>query len=171
MCQILPRNSKNPTRNFYKDFRTQRKRQVVSIHLSSCDTFLNIPIEKWAETEDNLMNSDAGCPECQWFQSILLLPIYIFHMGPWTANRSQPVPLYPTMLPPWGRSRSEVKEILIPQHSAPRAPKHKPNSFHDASVWANLGSFPLRSASILNGNYCTHQQTYTHKWAYTPPGL
>lgn len=60
---------------------TEASTADISIHLSLCDAFLNIPIEKWAETQHNLMNSNAGCPECQWFQSFLLLPIYIFHMG------------------------------------------------------------------------------------------
>lgn len=54
----------------------------ISIYLFLWDTFLNIPIEKWAETQHNLMNSNCGCAECQWFQPFLLLLIYIFHMGP-----------------------------------------------------------------------------------------
>lgn len=72
------------------------------------------------------------------------------------------MPFYPSLPPPWGQKRSKVKEILIPQHSTPRAPKHKPNSSHNASVLANLDSLPQRSASILNGNYYTHTRTHIH---------
>ena len=87
MYQILPKTrAKYPKKRILKDFRrktmTETSSADISIYLSSCDTFLNIPIEKWAESQHNLMNSNGWCPECQWFQSFLLLPIYIFHMGP-----------------------------------------------------------------------------------------
>ncbi|MEQ2299411.1 hypothetical protein AMECASPLE_014870 [Ameca splendens] len=61
---------------------------------------------------------------------------------------------------PWGQRWSKVKEILIPLLNEPRAAKHKPNSSHNALELANLDSLPQRSASILNGNYCT--QTHMH---------
>lgn len=71
------------------------------------------------------------------------------------------MPFYPPSFLPWGEQRSKVKEILIPQQSTPRAPKHKPNSSHHALVLANLDSLPQRSTSILNGNYYTLTHIHT----------
>lgn len=86
VSDITTKWAKKPKKRVLKDLRqktmTETSSVDISIYLSSCDTFLNIPIEKWAETQHNLMNSNGRCPECQWFQSFLLLPIYIFHMGP-----------------------------------------------------------------------------------------
>lgn len=53
-CQTK-RVQQNPKRRLLKDFgqktMTETRCVDISIYLSSCDTFLNIPIEKWAETQ------------------------------------------------------------------------------------------------------------------------
>lgn len=45
----------SPKSRLFKDFEqktmTETRCVDISIHLSSCDTFLNIPTQKWAETQ------------------------------------------------------------------------------------------------------------------------
>lgn len=72
------------------------------------------------------------------------------------------MPFSPSLLPPGDKGGQKSRKFLIPQQSTPRAPKHKPNSSHNASLLANLGFLPQRSASILNGNYYSYTHTQTH---------
>lgn len=74
-------------------------------------------------------------------------------------------PSTPPCLPPGDEGGQKSRKFLIPQHSTPRAPKHKPNSSHNASLLANLGFLPQRATSILNGNY--YSLTHTFVGMYT----
>jgi len=77
--------------------------------------------------------------------------------GKWKSNSA----LLPLSASPLGTKMVKSQGNSDSSASKARAPKHKPNNSHNASVLANLESPPpQRSASILNGNYCTH--TYKH---------
>lgn len=93
---------------------------------------------------------------------------YQFIFSIWVLKRQievSPCPSASPRLPPGDKGGQKSRKFLIPPRSTPRAPKHKPNSSHNASLLANLGSLPQRSASILNGNYYPHTHAHTHMQA------
>lgn len=127
---------------------------------SLCNTFLNIPTVKWAETQPHefkwALNADGFSLSC----------CYQFIFSIWVLKRqieASPLPFYPSQLPLRDKGGQKSRKFLIPLHSTPRAPKYKPNRSHNASLLANFGFLPQRSASILNGNYYSLTLTHTHK--------
>lgn len=142
----------------------------ISIHLSVCNTFLNIPTVKWAETEPH---------EFKWAlnaSGLSLSCCYQFIFSIWVLKRqieASPCPSTPPIPPPRDKGGQKSRKFLIPLHSTPRAPKYKPNRSHNASLLANFGFLPQRSATILNGNYYSLSHTHTRKCrlVYTVPGL
>jgi len=90
---------------------------------------------------------------------------YQFIFSIWVLKRRMEVSLCPSIppcLPPGDKGGQKSRKFWFLSTAHQGHLNTNQTSSHNASLLANLGSLPRRSASILNGNYHTHTHTHTH---------